>query len=67
VRPGAPTNKTDGGSVQFTLHGAKFGILGDVLDRDPLVWMRLVDLGVQLKETYNIPLSVSDPDSRQVS
>jgi|SRR5215204_4087551 len=59
----AATNKTDGGSVQFTLDGAKFGVAAEGVRGDPVVWMRLVVLGVQLRETYSVLSSVSDPDS----
>jgi len=59
----AATNKTDGGSVQFTLDGAKFGAPHGIRD-DPVVRMRFVVLGVELKETFTVLSSVSDPDSR---
>jgi hypothetical protein len=58
----AATNNTDGGSIRFTLDGVKFGIPGDVLDRDPVVWMGLVVLGVQLQQMHSVLASVSDSD-----
>jgi hypothetical protein len=57
----AAINKTDGGSVLFTLGGAKFGA-ADGVRCDPVV-RRLVALGVQLREMYAVLSSVSDPDS----
>jgi hypothetical protein len=67
VEPGpatllAATKKTDGGSVQFTLNGAKFGSAAGGLDRDPVLWMRLVVVGVQFRNSSAVVASVVDPD-----
>ena len=58
----AVTNPTDDGSIQFVLTGPKFGMRFGAEEADPVLWMRLVTLGVRLGETYIVVPSVVDPD-----
>jgi hypothetical protein len=58
----AVTNPTDGGSIQFVLTGPKFGMRFGTEEADPVLWMKLVTLGVRLGETYMVVPSVVDPD-----
>jgi hypothetical protein len=67
VEPGpatlsAVTNKADEGSIQFVLTGPRFGMRFGTEQADPVLWMRLVTLGVRLGETYLVIPSVIDPD-----
>lgn len=58
----AATNAT-GSSIQFLLGGDKFGRKTAADDhKDPVVWMRLVTLGVHYNEAYTVVPNVSDPD-----
>jgi hypothetical protein len=47
----AITNRTGEGSIQFALTGPKFGMRFGTEEADPVLWMRLVRLGVKLGET----------------
>ena len=65
VEPGPATfsvaaDETDGGSVQFSLDGAKFGAVGTGLNHDAVLWMRLVTLGVKIGENYSVRPGVVD-------
>ncbi|OBC06242.1 hypothetical protein A5784_10115 [Mycobacterium sp. 852013-50091_SCH5140682] len=51
----------DGPSVQFTLEGDRFGMAGPTGTNDPLLWMRLVQLGFQLAQSYSVVPAVCDP------
>lgn len=67
VEPGpatltALTNDADEGSVQFVLTGPRFGMRFGTEEADPVLWMRLVTLGVRFGETYAVVPSVVDPD-----
>lgn len=48
--------------IQFTLTGAAFGKRVEGQGTDPVVWMRLVVLGVKFREAYRIDARVTDPD-----
>jgi hypothetical protein len=50
------------GGIEFHLDGKKFGMAGRLPDNDPLIWMRLVQLGLLLGQTYKLAPEVSDPD-----
>ncbi len=52
----------DGGIVQFLLDGDKFGKAG-AAGKDPVLWMRLITLGVRLAATHNVVPIISDPDA----
>jgi hypothetical protein len=58
----AITNPTDDGCIQFVLTGPKFSMRFGTEEADPVLWMRLVTLGVRLGETYMVVPSVVDPD-----
>ena len=58
----AVANPTDDGSIQFVLTGPKFGMRFGTEEADPVLWMKLVTLGVRLGETYMVVPSVVDPD-----
>jgi hypothetical protein len=67
LEPGPATltavlNPTDDGSIQFALTGPRFGMRFGTDQADPVLWMRLVTLGVRLGETYMVVPSVVDPD-----
>jgi len=67
LKPGPATltavaNRTDDGSIQFVLTGPKFGMRFGTEEADPVLWMKLVTLGVRLGETYMVVPSVVDPD-----
>jgi hypothetical protein len=67
VEPGpatltAVTNDTDNGSIQFVLTGPRFGMRFGTEEADPVLWMRLVTLGVRFGESYLLVPSVVDPD-----
>jgi hypothetical protein len=49
-------------SVQFVLDGEKFGMAGSPA-KDPVVWMRLLTLGLRPAGTYNVVALTADPDS----
>lgn len=66
VDPGGATmrafiNTTDG-SVRFVLDGDGFAMSSPARETDPVLWMRLVQLGIELGESYAVRPSVSDPD-----
>lgn len=50
-------NADDANAVRLILKGEKFGRTGD-----PVLWMRVVTLGVRLHATYAVTPSVHDPD-----
>ena len=58
----AITNDTGDGSIQFVFTGPRFGMRFGTEEADPVLWMRLVTLGVKLGETYIVVPSVVDPD-----
>jgi hypothetical protein len=62
--PGMLTAKNDGvnGSIQFILAGDKFGMARAGQASDPLVWMRLVQLGFEFGELHKVLPRVFDPD-----
>jgi hypothetical protein len=67
VEPGPATltavsNDTDTGHIQFVLTGPRFGIRFGTEEADPVLWMRLVSLGVKFGENYIVVPSVVDPD-----
>jgi hypothetical protein len=66
VEPGgatltASTSDTDG-SLRFILDGDRFGMSSAARETDPVLWMRLVQVGIRLGESYTVLPSVSDPD-----
>jgi hypothetical protein len=66
VEPGGATltvstSDTDG-SLLFILDGDRFGMGSAARETDPVLWMRLVQLGIRLGESYTVLPSVSDPD-----
>lgn len=54
------------GSVQFVLDGEKFGMAGSP-GKDPVVWMRLLTLGLRLAGSYSVVPLTADPDSGPAS
>ena len=58
----ATTSSVEGASIQFVLDGNKFGMAGGARETDPVLWMRLVGIGVLFSEGYNVLPSVSDPN-----
>jgi hypothetical protein len=58
----ASRTSAQGGSVRFVLDGEKFGMAG-LPGKDPVVWMRLLTLGLRLAGTYNVVPFTVDPDS----
>ncbi|MCB0938555.1 MAG: hypothetical protein KDB55_21485 [Mycobacterium sp.] len=58
----AVASPADAGSIQFVLTGPRFGLHFGTEQADPVLWMRLVTLGVRLRETYMVVPSVIDPD-----
>jgi hypothetical protein len=58
----AVTDRTGDGSIRFVLTGPKFGMRFGSEEADPVLWMRLVSLGVKFGETYIVVPSVIDPD-----
>jgi hypothetical protein len=61
----AARRTADAGSVEFVLDGEKFGMAGSP-GKDPVVWMRLLTLGIRLAGTYNVVPVTADPDSASV-
>jgi hypothetical protein len=57
----ASFSRADGGKVEFVLAGDRFGMALVPGQNDPLLWMRLVVLGVRLAETFSVVPSVCDP------
>jgi hypothetical protein len=66
LEPGPATlaagfTKTGGGKVEFVLDGDNFGMTLDPGQKDQLLWMRLVVLGVQFTERFAVVPTVCDP------
>jgi hypothetical protein len=56
----AVTDNTGDGSIQFALTGPKFGMRFGTEEADPVLWMRLVALGVKFGEpTSSSPASLT--------
>jgi hypothetical protein len=53
--------KTGGGKVEFVLDGDKFGMSLVAGEKDQVLWMRLVSLGVQFAEMFAVVPNVVDP------
>jgi hypothetical protein len=66
LEPGPATltvgfTKFGGGKVEFVLDGDNFGLALAPGQKDQLLWMRLVVLGVQFAETFGVISNVCDP------
>ncbi|MCC9181561.1 hypothetical protein [Mycolicibacterium mageritense] len=48
--------------IQFMLTGEAFGKRVVGRDTDPVIWMRLVVLGLKYREAYGVDARVTDPD-----
>jgi hypothetical protein len=67
LKPGPATltataDDSGAGSIQFILDGSTFGTRRRSQEADPVLWMRLVTLGVQCAGTYMVVPNVVDPD-----
>jgi hypothetical protein len=58
----AVMNRTGEGSLQFVFTGPRFGMRFGTEEADPVLWMRLVTLGVRFGERHLVIPSVVDPD-----